>query len=155
MIRRIDYWIGTRLFHPPIVWLCQRTGMTQHAVSAYAWMAAAFTLVARIGHGELGFAIVATLLAVTSTISAAVVPDMRRRPSLYFRVFIWALVLIDIADRAAGDPTHRKWFVWALLWDVLGLTGEYAKTIKTIPPLQDRRRAPTEAGLIRKGESVP
>ena len=47
-MRKLDLWIGTRLFHPPIIWLCQRTGMTQWAVSAYAWMAAAFTLVVRI-----------------------------------------------------------------------------------------------------------
>ena len=148
MIRRIDTWIGTKLFHPPIIWLCQRSGMTQWAVSAYAWMAAAFTLVVRVREGEIGFAIAATLMAVISTVSAALWPDMRRRPALWFRLFIWGMVLIDVVGRAVGParPTNDP-LIWRIAWDVFGLIGEYAKTITTIPPRKRREhgRAGKEA----------
>jgi hypothetical protein len=141
MIRRLDAWIGLRLFHPPIIWLCQRAGMTQYAVAAYAWMAAALTLVVRIRSGDVVFAIVATLIAVLSTVSAALWPDMRRHRSLWFRVFIWALVLLDLVDRTVGNVRPGDPFVWRLAWDAFGLIGEYAKTIVTIPPRRRRERA--------------
>ena len=142
-MRRLDLWIGTRLFHPPIIWLCQHTGMTQWAVSAYAWMAAAFTLVVRIREGEIGLAIAAAIMAVISTISAALWPDMRRRPALWFRVFIWGMVVIDVVNRATGSarPAHDP-LAWRLAWDAFGLIGEYAKTITTVPPRKRRQRAP-------------
>ena len=140
MIRRLDYWIGTWLFHPPIIWLCQRTGMTQYAVAAYAWMAAAFTLITRIGQHDVIYAVVATLIAVLSTVSAALRPDMRRRPSLWFRLFIWAMVLLDAADHATGHVRSNDPMAWRLAWDALGLIGEYAKTIYTIPPRKRRER---------------
>ena len=142
MIHRIDTWLGTRVFHPPIIWLCQRTGMTQWAISAYAWMAAAFTLVARIREGEIGFAIAATLMAVISTVSAALWPNMRRRPALWFRVFIWALAMLDIVGRADGAGQSGGAFAWSLVWDAFALIGEYAKTIAIIPPRKRRERAP-------------
>lgn len=142
MIRRVDFWIGTRLFHPPIIWLCQRARISQYAVAAYAWMAAAFTLVARIRAGEVWFAVVVSIIAVISTLSAALAPDMRRRPSLWFRVFIWALALLDTADLAIGNVRPGDPFAWRIAWDAFGLIGEYAKTITIIPPRKRRERTP-------------
>lgn len=138
MIRRLDHWMGTRLFHPPIILLCQRTGMTQFAVAAYAWLGAIFTIVPRLRFDGMGQIVIAALvsgLAVATTVATALVPDMPRRPSFFFRLFVWFVTLLDVWDvilryRVAGHVDIG----WSGAWDVLALTGEYAKTIATIPP---------------------
>lgn len=156
MISRMDAWIGIRLFHPPIIWLCQRVGMSQYAVAAYAWLAATFTLVARMrtdGFGEILMTILISLLAVTSTVVTALYPDTPRRPSLAFRIVIWAFVVIDILhiyqQYQNGREVHPG---WGCVWDVLALIGEYAKTISTIPP---RKRREKQAGRSENLHAQP
>ena len=142
-VRRLDYWIGTRLFHPPIIWLCQRTGLTQHAVARYAWMAATLTFVARIGSGpnytSMWFAIFATAMALLSTIGTALFPGLPTHPSFGFRVALWAIGLVQLFAVVRGDHLGRD-FAWEVTWTVLALTAEYAKTITTIPPRKRRER---------------
>ncbi len=67
---------------------------------------------------------------------------MRRRPALWFRVFIWGMVVIDVVNGATGSarPAHDP-LAWRLAWDAFGLIGEYAKTITTVPPRKRRQRA--------------
>jgi hypothetical protein len=148
VIRRLDFWIGTRLFHPPVIWLCQRTGMTQYAVAAYAWLAATFTLVATLkssSAGEIAVTVLISALAVITTVGTALYPDMPRRPSLTFRVFIWVITIINALDLicrySAGGSGGSG---WGGAWDAFALVGEYAKTIVTIPP-RKRREPSTKA----------
>ncbi|WP_454887424.1 hypothetical protein [Sphingomonas oryzagri] len=142
MIRRIDYWIGRRLFHPPIIWICQRAGMTQWAVAAYAWLAATFTLVMRARFNQIGdivFTVLVSLMALLQTVATALLPDMPRRPSFGWRSFVWIITAVNLLDLALRHGVARdvEW-QWAVAWDVLALTAEYAKTITTIPPRKRR-----------------
>jgi hypothetical protein len=152
MIRSLDYWIGTRLFHPPIIWICQRSGATQWAIASYAWMMASFTLVMRarfvMNLNEVVFTAATSLIAIGVTLAAALIPDTPRQPSFPFRCFIWFLALMDVADMAFGRPRHGEVAVWwGLVWEVFALIGEYAKTIRTIPP---RRRPDAHAGAFER-----
>jgi hypothetical protein len=143
---RLDAWIGTRLFHPPIIWLCQRTGRTQYAVAAYAWLAATFTLVATLKSssvGEIAVTVLISALAVITTVGTALNPDMPRRPSFHFRVFIWTITILNVLDFIVRKTTAGSvGSGWSGAWDAFALTGEYAKTIVTIPPRKRRERAP-------------
>jgi hypothetical protein len=138
MIRRIDHWIGTRLFHPPIIWLCQLTGMTQYAVARYGWMLAAWTLVMRISFEGIGDWIVSAIILIVTVLEtwrAAVTPDAptRRSDGLRFVILLFAGLdigrLIIVSSRY-GFPG----FNWSHAWDLFALVAEYAKTITTIPP---------------------
>jgi hypothetical protein len=118
--------------------------MTQYAVAAYAWLAATFTLVATLKSstaGEIAVTVLISALAVITTVGTALYPDMPRRPSLHFRVFIWVIAILNVLDliwrySAVGSGGSG----WAAAWDAFALIGEYAKTIVTIPPRQRRKR---------------
>ena len=144
MIRHIDYWIGTRFFHPPIISLCQRTGMSQWAVASYAWMAGGFSLLMQIRitgpQSSILYAVVATVVAVAATLAAALIPNTPRRPSAYFRFFICLVTAIGLADLIVWPSRANADLMWGFGWDLCGLIAEYAKTIATIPPRSIRIR---------------
>lgn len=149
MIRRLDRWIGIRLFHPPIIWLCQRTGMTQYAVARYGWMLAAWTLVMRIsfeGVGDWIFALLVILVTVLETWRAAVTPNAPSLRADGLRIIILLFAAFDVGvllvvSAKDGFPGLR----WGHAWDLFALTAEYAKTIRTIPP-RVRKQGKAAAG---------
>lgn len=145
MISRLDHWIGTRLFHPPIIWLCQRTGMTQFAVARYGWMLAAWTLVMRIGFEGIGDWIFSALILVVTLIEtwrAAVMPNAPTRRSDGLRIIILLFAAFDLGWLVVVSARHGfPGFRWGHAWDLFALTAEYAKTIRTIPPRNVRARA--------------
>jgi hypothetical protein len=138
MIRRIDHWIGTRLFHPPIIWLCQRTGMTQFAVARYGWMLAAWTLVMRITFEGVGDWILSALIIVVTLLEtwrAAVMPNAPTRRNDGLRIVILLFATFDIGMLVFVSARYGfPGFHWGHAWDLFALTAEYAKTIRTIPP---------------------
>jgi hypothetical protein len=119
--------------------------MTQYAVAAYAWLAATFTLVATLkssSAGEIAVTVLISALAVITTVGTALYPDMPRRPSFHFRVFIWIITILNVLDliwRYSADDIGGSG--WTSAWDAFALIGEYAKTIATIPPRKRRERA--------------
>ena len=143
MIRRLDLWIGTRLFHPPIIWLCQRTGLTQHAVSRYAWMIATLTFPARIGSGPeytgAGYIAFSICMGVMITAATPFLANVPTRPLFGFRLIIWGIALAQVIAQAV-HPRVAPDTIWAMSWTVLALTAEYAKTITTVPPRKRRER---------------
>lgn len=143
MIRRLDYWIGTRLFHPPIIWVCQRTGLTQHAASRYAWMIATLTFVARIGSGPeytgTGYIVFAVCMGVTITVATAFLANVTTTPSFGFRLILWGIALVQALVEAV-HPRLGPDTIWAMLWTAFALVAEYAKTIDTIPPRKRRQK---------------
>lgn len=155
MIRRLDRWVGLRLFHPPIVWLCQQADMTQYALARYAWMAATLTFVARIGSSPYStgtaFAVFATVMALTSTIGAALFAHVPTRPSFPMRLLIWGIGIILLTAWLRGLRGNGAFF-WEMTWELLALTGEYAKTIGTIPPRKrpDQRRAGSQPRWLHR-----
>jgi hypothetical protein len=138
MIRRLDAWIGTRLFHPPIIWLCQRAGMTQFALHRYIWWAVALLVVYRNDWKSWAWSAFVIFFALTRTISAAVAPDRAREGALWFRVLIWALIVLSVPDIIAGASPNERVNVAILFAE---LVAEYAITIRTIPPRKRRERA--------------
>ena len=138
MIRRLDHWIGSRVFQPPIIWLCQRSGMTQYAVSRYAWMLATWTLVMRISFAGVGnwlLSVLILLMTLIETYRAAMTPNLPipRNDGLRCIILIFALVglaRVVIVSAQSGFPG----FNLSHCWDLFALVAEYAKTIDTIPP---------------------
>ena len=147
MIRSIDLWVGTRLFHPPIIWLCQRMGLSQFAVARYGWMLAAWTLVMRISFEGLGdwlFSALVILVTVFETWRAAVTPNAPTRRSDGLRIIILLFAAVDIGTLVVVTVRHGfPGFQWSHAWDLFALTAEYAKTILTIPPRRAPARRPT------------
>ena len=151
MIRRVDFWIATHVFHPPIIWLCQRTGMTQYAVASYAWLAAIFTFIADMrtaGVGDIVWSVIISVLAIVNTAVSALYPDMPRRPSFPIRMFIWAIAALGAVDLFAHYQTAGEFKgLWGIAWDIFALIAEYAKTIDTIPP---RKLPNPQAGAFKR-----
>jgi hypothetical protein len=149
-IDRFDRWLGIKVMHPPIIWICQRTGMTQYAVAKYAWMAAAWTLVMQIafvGVTDWLFSIAAIVVSLLDTMAAALWPDKPLPSRPLFRRAILAYWVFDVGYIAyQSNLAGQLRFGWNDAWCWLALMAEYAKTIDTIPP---RRR--TEPKAVRAG----
>lgn len=103
MLTKFDAWFGRAIMHPPIVWLCQRTGSSQYAIASYAWMLAAWTLIMRLtfnGFGEWVWAILIVVVALFETSFAATNPDRPRPSSAGLRMLVLVFVLIDLIQFA-------------------------------------------------------
>jgi len=157
MLRRIDAWLGRAIMHPPIIWLCQRTGSSQYAIASYAWMLAAWTLIMRItfdGLGDWIWALLIVVVALFETTLAALHPDRPRRSSAGLRILILVFTLYDVVQLAVrSGHTGFAGFNWGDAWDLFALIGEYAKTIRTIPPRQINRSAVSKRMALRRRPS--
>jgi len=145
MLDRLDRWFGTEIMQPPIIWLCQLTGMTQRTVYRYGWMLAAWTLVMRIsfeGIGDWVFAVVAILLTIMETARAAFMPDAPTPRSDFLRRIVLLFAIFDVVRLAMGTAQHGfHGFTRSHAWDLFALFAEYAKTVDTIPPRRNRAPA--------------
>lgn len=133
MMSRIDHWIGSTLFVPPIIKLCQLTRQSQYAISRLFWFIAALdgfyraqTLIASVLFG-----LTSLFMMVTASLRA----DMPTRSSFVLRMFALALLAIDIL----GGAITGKWAGTEFWFFVL--VAEYAATIRTIPPRESRKAA--------------
>jgi hypothetical protein len=135
MIRRIDAWVGLRLFHPPIIWLCQRTGVTQWAFYRYAWWIYALWAVWRDDHRSTSDTVWLVLFALIRTVSAGLSLNSPAPTSLVLRCLLWVvLAWILFPPLVRGDVEHAG-------MQLLILAAEYATTIRTIPPRKKRQPA--------------
>ncbi|RVT93736.1 hypothetical protein [Sphingomonas crocodyli] len=146
---RIDAWVGRTLFVPLIIRLCQLTGMTQYAVSNYAWVAAGLTMVARLKFDNgwaIAWAVFVMAFVLIDVIIGGLFPNLSRGGSPFIRKFVLALLLIfgplDALEWALGGHKPNP-LIYA--WNFFALLAEYAKTIKTIPPLEKRKSKALEA----------
>lgn len=134
MIHRLDAWIGLRLFHPPIIWLCQRTGMTQWAFYRYLWWVFALWAVWRDPRDSVIGTVWIVGFALLRTLNAGLALNTPVRSSLLVRGIIYALLAIILIP-----PISQRDIEGALMQLVI-LTAEYAATISTIPPRRQRER---------------
>jgi hypothetical protein len=125
----MDHWIGLRLMHPPIVWVCQRAGISQYAFYRYSWWTAALLAVWLDANESKGFLIFDVLFALVRTLSAGINPDRPARSPLFIRVVLTAILLIDVGGIAVVGKVGAF-----TIGTALALIGEYAATITTIPP---------------------
>jgi len=139
----IDLWIGKTLFLPPIIKFCQWTRQSQFAVSRLFWFIAALdgfyrsdTLFSSVVFGGLSL-----FMMVTASLRA----DMPTRSSLFFRMLAMAFLLLDLVR---GITTG----IWTGIefWFIV-LIAEYAATIRTIPPLADKKTRGAPRAGVRSG----
>lgn len=139
-LRLADAWIGTKLFHPPIIWLCQRTGMSQYAIYRYLWWVAALWLVWKDDHSSKANTAFLAVFALVRTLSVGISINRPARPEGWVRILFFGFLAYDVIGAASG----RGGATAQGLGDLLVLAAEYAATITTIPPQkkrEDRRAA--------------
>lgn len=142
MIHHLDAWMGKTLFHPIIIRVCQKTGITQYRFALYGWIITLLTILSIRPHGWLGwfFYPIFVLIAVAQMYAVTQWPDHKLESSsdsIGWRILWWACLLLDLKSVfLEGDPHF-----YVPLGDVSALFALYAKTIKTIPPLEEKKRA--------------
>lgn len=135
-MKRIDAWIGRTLFHPPIILLCQRTGMTQYAVYRYIWWLAALSALARGSNTAWWWQAFIVMLAICTTISAGLTPDRPRDGSASMRGLFLATLTLNLL----GVGMDIDGSALATAQTIALLSAEYALTIRTFPPRSTREK---------------
>lgn len=142
-MRRLDAWVGKTLFHPPIILLCQMTGMTQFAVYRYIWWVVALSWLARDSDASWWWQAFIIAFTLIRTLSAGLSPDRPRDGSLFLRVLFLATLPLNLLGTVLTGNLFPSAQTIALLF------AEYALTIRTIPPCptgeQKRRQADATA----------
>ena len=127
----VDRWVGRTLFIPPIIKICQMSGQSQFAICRLFWFIVALDQL-RIAETLTG-QIVAGIFSIIMMLSASLRADMPAYSMRGFRVIAMVLLALDVFHGAAsGDWLGVE--IWALI-----LFAEYAATIRTIPPKEQRK----------------
>jgi len=127
----IDKWVGQTLFIPAIIKLCQVSGQSQFAICRLFWFIVALDQL-RIAETLTG-QIVAGIFSILMMLSASLRADMPAYSMRGFRIIAMALLALDVFHGAAsGDWLGVE--IWVLI-----LFAEYAATIRTIPPKEERK----------------
>lgn len=143
MIRRFDAWLGSRVFVPIIIWMCQRFGTTQWRVHSFGWMLVSwmwlYAAAQKLPPSKWGLSI---SIAFAFTWLAGTMPDREGESSLWFRVFWLVVESTHIASHVLGEKILFAGPHWsadcASVYVIL--LAEYALTIKTIPPREAGER---------------
>ena len=147
-LKRIDAWLAKHLFHPPVILLCQLTGMTQYAIYRYIWWVVALVLLARSGGVHWSWQAVIIIFTLGRTLSAGWKPDRPAEASGFLRaVFLLTLPLYLLALVAFGKGFGAAQTI-ALLF------AEYAVTIRTIPPRSTREEKRVVSTLKSLSDAV-
>lgn len=138
-IRRLDAWLGSRLFVPVIVRVCQFTKWSQWKFASYTAMTFWMLAVARDATQPFRwFMSIDAICAFAAVASAGLSPDNpipRSKYEPFFRFFALMLAAYFTLQVFAGlSPTFAVQWVFAVLY-------WYAKTIDTIPPAEAKKRA--------------
>jgi hypothetical protein len=131
LLTKIDLYIGKTLFVPLIIKLCQLTRQTQFAVSRMFWFIAALDgfYRAETKFGSILFGGMSIFMMLIATRR----PDMPTRSFLWFRMFALVLLVLDLLSGAVtGSFAGTEFWVFVLL-------AEYAASIETLPPREDRK----------------
>ena len=127
----VDRWVGRTLFIPPIIKLCQVSGQSQFAVARLFWFIVALDQL-RIAETLTG-QIVAGIFSIIMMLSASLRADMPAYSMRGFRIIAMILLALDVFHGvASGDWLGVE--IWLLI-----LFAEYAATIRTIPPREERK----------------
>lgn len=129
----IDVWVGKTLFVPPIVKFCQLTKQSQYAVSRLFWFITALDQL-RIAT-SLTSQIIAGLFSIFMMFTASMRADMPAFSMMWFRMVALAFLLVDVFSGVVSGE-WRGVEIWILV-----LFAEYAATIHTVPPKEDKKAA--------------
>jgi hypothetical protein len=134
---QVDHWIGSTLFVPPIVKLCQLTRQSQFAVSRLFWFVAALDGFYRAE--TLFWSVVWAAVSVVMMVSAARRADQPTASFMFFRLLAATFLVLDVVKGAATGAWAGTEF-WLFV-----LTAEYAAIIRTIPPREASKSASKRA----------
>lgn len=140
-ITDFDVWVGKTLFVPPIIKFCQATRQSQFAVSRLFWFITALDQL-RIAT-SLTSQIIAGLFSLFMMFTASFRADMPAFSMRWFRMMALAFLTLDVAS-SLGTGSWKGVEIWVLV-----LFAEYAATITTIPPTEEKKRAKQ----LRPGEA--
>lgn len=152
MLGSVDRWIGKNLFIPPIVRFCQWSGWSQFAVHNYLYLIGSYMLLAAaIAKGSGGFEFV---LALAFTWKIGRDPEYPGYESPLLRFVFIVIFPIHVASHVMGKPFLFAGPDWDLSCPVslMWLAAEYARTIKTIPPLESEKPASQQLVEVRATE---
>lgn len=137
ILTSIDIWIGKTLFLPPIIKFCQVTRQSQFAVSRLFWFIAALDGFYRSDtwFSSVMFGGLSLFMMITASLRA----DMPTRSSLLFRMLALLFLVMDVLR----GLTMNEW-AGVEFW-IFVLIAEYAATIRTIPPLEEKKKSPVRA----------
>ncbi len=135
MVERIDTWLGKALFVPLIIRLCQRLRISQHAFNRMCWFST--FLVALYCADNLWRKIVFGAFALLACLVAALIPDhIEETSSRWFRMLVISTTLLMMPKWLSKGPDYL------VAYNLLILFAEYATTIRTIPPLENKSAEP-------------
>ena len=140
-ITEFDVWVGRTLFVPPIIKFCQLTRQSQYAVSRLFWFIAALDLM-RVASSRASL-IIAGVFSLYMMLSASLAPDVRAFSMRWFRMMVLAMLVLEALARIPKGQWNGI-EIWLIV-----LFAEYAATITTIPPREDKKRAKR----LRPGEA--
>ena len=123
---RIDRWIGSTLFLPPIIKFCQLTRQTQFAVSRLFWFVAALDGFYRADN--LFSSVLWGAMSIVMMVTASRRADHPTQSFVFFRLLAVAFFALDVLTAI----TNGRW-AGTEFW-VFVLIAEYAATIRIIPP---------------------
>lgn len=151
LLKRLDHWVGTRMFVPPIIAFCQATRQNQHE-AAGCFGIAAFLLssyeISRSEASTTGY--IYFSLFIFFAIVIYYMTFIRReetRSSSSFRAVSWFFLTIAIIRTAVLVSTGRDFDLYTEAFWILILASDYASGIGTIPPRKkrDSSKSPKEA----------
>jgi hypothetical protein len=129
----IDVWIGRTLFVPPIVKFCQVTGQSQFAVSRLFWFVAALDGFWRAD--SMVSSVIFGVMSIVMMLTASLRADMPSQSMMGFRMLAIAFLALDLF-KAVSTGAWAGIEFWLLV-----LIAEYAATIRTIPPREEKKKA--------------
>lgn len=132
-MNKLDLWLGKNLFQPPIILLCQLTGITQYAVHRYLWWAIMLYMIWRLDSDDHWLVKTALIIfGIFQTISAGLAPNRPLQDNPFLRRFMIVFTALNFVTAALLAKVPNL-LLLAMLF------AEYALTIRTIPPRESKK----------------
>lgn len=151
-MKRLDIWLGKRLFHPPIIAACHAMRQSQYRLHydlwALFWLAGLLNMHLRQDWDwvDYMFAPLIWLFAIGSMLIAFSKTEHPKKPDGFWRAILWAGLLISLPGVAFGTPSSLRFTMISLL----GLFAQYCLTITKLPP----RRTKAEKRRMESTKSL-
>lgn len=136
----MDAFFAKHMFHPVIIRWCQWRGCSQHVFANWCWTLALLTMLALAPHSSWGWILYffIALACFFCIHRVALRPDQEVRPSPGFFRLLYVFFSLD-------QTIHLMLGAETVTVDdaaiYLVVLAEYARTIKTIPPLETKERS--------------
>jgi hypothetical protein len=141
IIRYTDHWLGTKIYQPVLIWICQIFGISQYKLYRILWWTASSAVLYGAAPKDLvGYMFygLQAVFVIGWAIAVVYLSDIPKKPDAPFRhVLLMAGVLGGLGALirlfSIGDTRSIETFI------LLALSAEYALTITTIPPKPIRK----------------